>query len=130
VTDKDREEESSDETRERLEAIRAGDGGRYHADAYGFVLDAVAFTLSDIDEIRHVTGSELCDGAKKLAVERFGPMAKEVLNFWGVCATEDIGNIVFALVEAKELSTTEGDSIADFFEVFDFDEAFERDYFA
>jgi len=124
------EKDDDDGMRERLEEIRAADGERYHTEAYAFVLDAVAYTLRAVGEVRHVTGRELCEGAQKLAVERFGPMAKEVLNFWGVKATEDIGNVVFALVDAKELSTTEGDSILDFIEVFDFDEAFERDYFA
>lgn len=126
----DAEKRGRDEVRERMEELSARGGGRYRPDAYLFVLDAVGYTLLHVGAVRHVTGRELCDGARKLAVDRFGPMAKEVLNFWGIRATDDIGAIVFELVEAGELSTTEGDSISDFFEVFDFDEAFERDYFA
>lgn len=118
------------ELREIVEKLREDCGCRYHVEAYFFVLDAVAATIQEIGELRHISGRELCEGAQKLAKERFGPMAKEVLNFWGVCDTEDIGRIVFQLVDAGELTTTEGDSIEDFIGVFDFDEAFEKDYFA
>ncbi len=123
-------DERERELRDTIEDLRERDGGRYNSEAYAFVLDTVAATIEDLGELRHITGRELCAGAQKLAVARFGPMAKEVLNFWGVRATEDIGNIVFQLVDAGELSTTEGDSIVDFIGVFDFDEAFERDYYA
>ena len=123
-------EEYGREARGPTGRMSAGEGGGYHEDAYTFVLEAVSFTLRDIGEKRHITGRELCEGAQKLARERFGPMAKEVLNFWGVRSTGDIGVIVFRLVDAGELSTTEGDSIDDFLDVYDFNEAFERDYFA
>ena len=111
-----------------IETIRSRDG-RYHADAYLFVIDAVEAVLIEIAQMRHISGSELCRGLRGLAKERFGPMAKEVLNFWGVRATEDFGNIVFNLVDAGLLRKTELDRIEDFIDVFDFSEAFERDYF-
>ncbi len=123
-------EENSGRTRDRGGRRPGIDLGGYNSDAYAFVLEAVAYTLGRMGEQRHITGRELCEGAHRLAVERFGPMAKEVLNFWGVRSTSDIGSIVFRLVESGELSTTEGDSIDDFLDVFDFNEAFERDYFA
>ena len=36
-----------------------------------------------------------------VALERFGPLARTVLEHWGIHATEDLGDIVFALVEDK-----------------------------
>ena len=116
------------EVRERIETVRSRDR-RYHADAYLFVIDAVEAVLLEIADIRHISGPELCRGLRTLATARFGPMAKEVLNFWGVRSTEDFGNIVFNLVDAGLLLKTEHDRIEDFIGVFDFGEAFERNYF-
>ncbi len=116
------------EVTSKIETIRSLDE-RYHEDAYLFVIDAVESVLIEISEVRHISGEELCDGLRKLAIARFGPMAKEVLNFWGVRGTEDFGNIVFNLVDAGLLLKTERDRIDDFIGVYDFDEAFERDYY-
>ncbi|MFQ5843737.1 MAG: Minf_1886 family protein, partial [Planctomycetota bacterium] len=54
-----------------------------------------------------------------------GFLAKSVLEEWGVRSTEDLGNIVFNLVEAELLSRTESDTRQDFVGVYDFGEAFE-----
>jgi len=116
------------EVKGKVEAIRSRDQ-RYHVDAYLFVIDAVEWVLITISSRRHISGEELCEGIRKLAIARFGPMAKEVLNFWGVRSTEDFGNIVFNLVDAGLLLTTESDRIDDFVGVYDFGEAFESDYF-
>jgi uncharacterized repeat protein (TIGR04138 family) len=112
----------------KIETIRSRDR-RYHADAYLFVIDAVEAVLLEIARMRHISGSELCGGLRTLATARFGPMAKEVLNFWGVRSTEDFGNMVFNLVDAGLLLKTEYDCIDDFIDVYDFGEAFERNYF-
>jgi len=112
----------------KIETIRSLDE-RYHEDAYLFVIDAVESVLIEISEVRHISGAELCDGLRELAIARFGPMAKEVLNFWGVRGTEDFGNIVFNLVDAGLLLKTERDRIDDFVDVYDFDEVFERGYY-
>jgi uncharacterized repeat protein (TIGR04138 family) len=112
----------------KIDAIRTRDR-RYHGDAYLFVIDAVESVLVELSEVRHISGGELCEGIRKLAIERFGPMAKEVLNFWGVRATEDFGNIVFNLVDSGLLLKTEQDRIDDFLDVYDFNDAFERDYY-
>ncbi len=124
----ERNDEAARELVRKMEALASVDD-RYSADAFLFVIEAVAHAVETAGEVRHVTGRELCGGARDLARSRFGPMAKEVLNFWGLRTTEDIGSVVFRLVEAGELGVTEDDSIGDFVAVFEFDEAFERDYF-
>jgi len=116
------------EVRGKIETIRSRDR-RYRAEAYVFVIDAVEAVLLEIARMRHISGPELCDGLRTLAVSRFGPMAKEVLNFWGVRSTGDFGNIVFNLVDAGLLLKTEHDRIEDFIDVYDFGEVFERNYF-
>jgi uncharacterized repeat protein (TIGR04138 family) len=97
---------------------------RYKAEAYVFVHDALGHTWVRLDERRHVTGKELLAGIKDLALERYGRMARAVLNSWGVKTTDDIGAIVFNLVDAGLLSKTDEDRIEDFHSVYDFDEAF------
>lgn len=99
---------------------------RYKAEAYLFLMSALNFTVSRFEEPRHVTGQELSSGIKDYAIEQFGPMARMVLEHWGICQTEDLGNIVYNLIDAKLLSKTETDSIDDFKDVYDFRDAFDK----
>jgi uncharacterized repeat protein (TIGR04138 family) len=110
-----------------LEAVLAKDP-RFKPEAYVFVHDALGHTWSRLDHRRHVTGRELLNGIKDLALKRYGPMAKAVLNSWGVHTTDDFGAIVFNLVDAELLSKTEEDRIEDFHAAYDFNEAFVRSY--
>jgi len=100
----------------------------YRPNAYRFTLDAVRFTVESLGEARHITGMELLDGIRKLALERFGPLAKTVLEQWGIRKTEDFGVIVFQLVDAGLLGKTERDQLSDFARGYDFHEAFVRDF--
>ncbi len=102
--------------------------GRYKPNAYKFTLEAVHFTVSRVGERRHVTGEELLDGIRLLALERFGPVAKTVFEQWGVVRTEDFGEIVFQLVDAGLLGKTEQDKLSDFSRGYSFDEAFVRNF--
>jgi uncharacterized repeat protein (TIGR04138 family) len=110
-----------------LEAVLAKDP-RFKPEAYVFIHDALGHTWSRLDHRRHVTGRELLNGIKDLALKRYGPMAKAVLNSWGVHTTDDFGAIVFNLVDAELLSKTEEDRIEDFHAAYDFNEAFVRSY--
>jgi len=101
---------------------------RYKPEAYLFVHDALGHAWSRLDQRRHVTGRELLDGIKDLALKRYGPMARAVLNSWGVHTTDDFGAIVFNLVDAGLLSKTEEDRVEDFHAVYDFDDVFVRAY--
>ncbi len=101
---------------------------RFKPEAYVFVHDALGHTWARLDHRRHVTGRELLDGIKDLALKRYGPMARAVLNSWGVRTTDDFGTIVFHLVDAELLSKTEEDRIEDFHAVYDFNDAFVRSY--
>jgi uncharacterized repeat protein (TIGR04138 family) len=98
--------------------------GRYKPNAYRFTLDAVGFTVRALEENRHVSGNELLDGIRRLALDRFGPMAKTVFEQWGVVTTEDFGAIVFQLVDEGLLGKTEQDKMSDFARGYDFHEAF------
>lgn len=101
---------------------------RYDERAYLFVLAALEFCQQRLEERRHITGQELAVACRDLALERFGVMSRLVLDHWGIRATADIGQIVFTLVDLGMLLSQPNDTREDFEDVFDFDQAFERDY--
>lgn len=101
---------------------------RYKFQAYPFVLAALEIARKQTEKNRHVTGQELCQGFKTLAQNEFGIMAKTVLESWGVKTTDDIGEIVFNLIDVKLLSKTDEDKKEDFHNVFDFDKAFVNEH--
>jgi len=101
---------------------------QYKFEAYSFVLAGLHHTVSKLKKPRHVTGGELLEGMRQYALEQFGPMARMVLNYWGIQCTEDIGKIVFALVDAGILRKQPEDSLDDFRNSYTFEEAFDRGY--
>ncbi len=101
---------------------------RFHERAYLFVLQALEYVQSHLTERRHITGRELAEACRDLALERYGVMAKLVLDDWGIRATSDFGDIVFTLVELSLLISQPTDRRDDFNDVYDFAQAFERDY--
>lgn len=101
---------------------------RYDERAYLFVLAALEFCQQRLPERRHLTGRELAEGCKDLALQRYGLIAREVLAHWGVHDSSDLGEIVFALVDVGLLSKQPNDSKEDFVGTVDFTKAFDRDY--
>jgi len=111
-----------------LARIHARGGKRFDERGYLFVLAAIEYLQSKLDVRRHVSGPELAWACRDLALERFGLLARTVLDCWGVRATGDIGEIVFALVEIELLSTQPGDKVEDFVGVYEFESAFDAGY--
>lgn len=101
---------------------------RFDERAYLFVLSALEHSQTKLVERRHITGPELAQACRDLALQRFGVMARVVLEHWGVRSTMDIGDIVFTLVDLGLLISQPQDRRDDFYGVFDFEEAFEREY--
>jgi len=97
----------------------------YKFEAYSFVMAGLHDTVSKLSRPRHVTGRELCEGLRDYALEQFGPLARTVLEYWGIRSTKDFGKIVFLLIETELLKKTEEDSVHDFEKVYDFDQAFQ-----
>jgi len=77
---------------------------------------------------RHITGQQLCSAVRDEALKRWGMMARSVLGRWNITRTEDLGAIIFALVDNDRLQKQPTDKREDFDNVFSFDEAFDRDY--
>jgi uncharacterized repeat protein (TIGR04138 family) len=94
---------------------------RYRREAYGFVVAALTRTAEALPperradpERRHLTGQELLGGVIVLARGEFGLMAPVVFREWGVLAGTDVGEIVFQLIEAGQLSARQEDRREDF----------------
>ena len=91
-------------TRDRLSEMNGG----YDERAYAFVLAALEEVVEGLPQRRHVTGRELSDGCRDLALRLYGPLARTVLDHWSVRTTKDIGTIVFNLLEVGVLSKDGG----------------------
>jgi uncharacterized repeat protein (TIGR04138 family) len=94
---------------------------RYRREAYGFVVAALGDTVQALPPerladpaLRHLTGGELLCGLVRLARQEFGVLGPTVFREWGVLTGEDVGRIVFRLVECGELSARPEDTLADF----------------
>jgi uncharacterized repeat protein (TIGR04138 family) len=102
---------------------------RYEKEAYFFLKEALEFTLKllnreQADPSSHVTASQLMDGFRQLVLREFGPMAMTVLDYWRVTSAEDVGNLVFALIDAGVFGKTDSDNLEDFSGLLDFRAAF------
>ncbi len=103
---------------------------RFSPPAYEFVrrsLDHALQRLGRTDQKKpaHVRGEELLESFRALALQEFGPMAKTVLNDWGISTCTEVGEVVFRLVQHGILGKSETDKIDDFQEIYTFREAFE-----
>jgi uncharacterized repeat protein (TIGR04138 family) len=120
---------------------------RYTIDAYAFVFEALSYAQSVLEmgtptpseavpgqgEEReapecHVSGQQLCEAIRRLALEQYGYMAKTVLTSWGVHCTSDFGEIVFNLIRIGRMRKTKHDRREDFDDVYDFDTAFKEEF--
>ena len=102
---------------DRIRAERPG----YRREAYGFIVAALGHTVEALPaerqadpDRRHLSGQELLRGTVELARREFGLMAPTVFREWGVQASTDVGEIVFQLVEAGQLSARGEDRREDF----------------
>jgi uncharacterized repeat protein (TIGR04138 family) len=130
---------------------------RYRLEAYVFVFEALTFAqelfrsdsegprkqvatrkrrgdsvskkrAEDESAEHHVTGQELCEAIRRMALEQYGYMAKTVFNNWGIHGTSDFGEIVFNLIRIGQMRKTERDQREDFNDVYDFDVALKKKY--
>ena len=96
----------------------------YDIGAYYFLKDALDFTVkrvmdSNDGEHRHVSAQELIAGFRDLALEEFGPMASTLMTEWGITSGNDIGTMVFQLIEEGAFGKQDSDTQDDFSSGFD-----------
>ena len=102
--------------------------GRFHPRGFLFVLAALEHRQRRLPERRHITGGELAHACRELALEQYGLLARTVLAHWGIATTADIGEIVYALIDAGLLIRQPEDRLEDFEDVYAFEHAFEKEY--
>ena len=113
---------------------------RYAYEAYEFVFAALGHTQkmlgrpprpepgAEPEPQNHVSGRELLEGVRDLALREFGLMARTVFHLWGIDRTDDFGEIIFNLVESGLMSKTPEDNRADFHNVYNLDQALVQGY--
>ena len=127
------------------------DDRRYKSDGYQFVQEALNYAQNilemgevqptDMSEVpaeeqaadvpqseRHLTGQQLCEAIRRFAIDQYGLMAKVVLNSWGIKNTGDFGEIVYNLISIGCMKKSKDDRREDFDDVYDFEDAFHRDF--
>ncbi|HZL34170.1 MAG TPA: Minf_1886 family protein [Tepidisphaeraceae bacterium] len=114
----------------------AHEAADYPREAYEFIDEGLQFTVEKVHgrqparqrESRHVSGRQLCDGLRELALAKWGRLARTVLRRWNITSTLDFGQIVFAMIQASQMKRCAQDSIDDFKNVYEFKAAFETGY--
>ncbi len=110
---------------------------RYHVNAYQFLFAALRRAQEGLgrsqahgpdDEDAHISGPELLEGIKEYALEQYGLLTLTVLHCWGIHTTDDFGKMVFELIDRGEMRKTDQDHVSDFYDVYDFEDAFNRHY--
>ncbi len=107
---------------------------RFDPDAYYYLRDAIDRTAQKLGrsgpkaENHHVSGKELSEGFRDCMLEDFGPMAATLAEEWGLGQSEDIGAMVYNLIEAGAFGKAPQDRRSDFNGVFNLLEALERPY--
>jgi uncharacterized repeat protein (TIGR04138 family) len=110
---------------------------KFHPHAYVFVSEALKTAQelvgrqlhsNRIDESHHISGPELLEGVRILGLRQYGLMAPVVFRYWGIRTTDDVGLIVFEMIDRGEMRKSERDQLSDFHDVFVIDESFANDY--
>jgi uncharacterized repeat protein (TIGR04138 family) len=118
----------TDPTERVMQAIR--DDGRYAPAAFAFLQRGLEYTTHLVysddagEPPRHVSGQQLCEGLRALAVQAWGPLAPAVLRSWNIHRTRDFGEMVYFLIGLHLMGKQESDRIEDFDAVYDLDQAF------
>jgi len=110
---------------DKFEDILAKDA-RYNPRAYALLMDVLNFLFEDKN--RHVDAEEILDEFRERTLDQYGPMSYAVLAEWGVGRCEDIGEMMFNLVESRRIRKSDEDSYESFVGGYDFHEAFEGPY--
>lgn len=116
-----------------VRAIRARDK-RFSPAAYNLVREGLAHTARKLGKHqaegadRHMTGHQLSLGIRDYALERYGCAAAYLMASAGIRKSDDLGTIVFQLIDAGIFGKSEEDTPSDFGDVFDFRETFVTPY--
>jgi uncharacterized repeat protein (TIGR04138 family) len=99
---------------------------RFTIEAYRFVADATSSAVERVspDARVHVSARDVCEAFRTLARLRYGKEALPTLQAWGIHSTDDIGAVVFRMIEARIFGARPEDKLEDFHALYDFGSAF------
>jgi uncharacterized repeat protein (TIGR04138 family) len=99
---------------------------RFTVEAYRFVAEAVSSAVDKVSTSArvHVSGGDVCEAFRALAILRYGKEALPTLHGWGIHSTDDIGAVVFRMIEAGIFGARPEDSLEDFHALYEFGSAF------
>lgn len=98
---------------ENAVAILAERYPEYTEEAYDFMrvaLDSAVERFCKNEKQPHLSAKELYLGACAYALEEYGPLAVDVLSFWGLNSSSDFGNVVYNLIEVGIFGKQKDDS--------------------
>lgn len=91
---------------------------RYSPQSYFFVFEVFESIFHKLGQQRHVTGQELAEYFLDYGTEKFGPLRDMVFKFWGIKSSEDLGEIVYNLINSNLLKKLATDTKGDFSGIF------------
>lgn len=94
---------------------------RYDARAYALLMDVIRYLG---ENGKHMGAEDILDEFRERTLDQYGPMSYTVLSEWGLSRCEDIGEMMFNLVESHRVAKDENDSPEGFVGGYDFKEAF------
>lgn len=113
---------------------------RFKIEAYQFIRESLQFAHENLDQvrteplpeapddIRHLTGQELCQACRLYAIQQYGYLAKMVLATWGLESTGDFGEVVYNLIRIEQMRKSDSDRREDFDDVYCFEDAFQPEF--
>lgn len=86
-------------------------------EAYYFMREAIDYAAEQLNKETsqpNLSAKELYLGACSYALEEYGPMARKVLESWGIYTNRDFSDVVYNLIEAGVFGKQKDDSPSDF----------------
>lgn len=119
---------SKEDYRNRIDTIVDTDK-RYHRESYSFIVMALNYAVLVLFKTKEISASEMLEGIKHYGLEKFGPMTRAVLEYWGVYSCSDFALIIYNLID-KGVVVGDKESILEDFEKysFDFKDSLEKPY--
>lgn len=96
----------------------------YPAEAFFLMMNALQTPMQSTFVQTHSDAEQLCHRLRTEALRAYGSNAQKQLADWGIRSTKDFGVIIYTLIDKGLAQKSEQDSIEQFDNVFDFDEAF------
>ena len=88
--------------------------------------DAAQDEDAENDDSNGVSAEQICVVAVEFAVRAYGLMARTILAKLGLRTTGDLGDVVYKMIDAGLIFPSEGETRADFDDVFDLGEELDR----